>query len=527
LSEQLAIGASNETSFSLQIREYLSLLRRRKLWITLCSLGVFLCIAVIAMRMPNLYRAETTILVNPQRVNEGIVPSSVTGSVADRLSTIRQEIISPTQLGQLVAELNMYPKLQGKVSTQALVHRMQNSTTIDVQEGGGQRLSTFRIAFTDLDPVQAARVANRIASLFIERNLKARLDRFHGTSEFIETELQETKHQLEEKERVLQDIKARYIMDLPESKQYHLEAMNSLRDQLRAAQERIDRDRQTKVYMQSMAGISVPTVDLDQQSPGANTPRSSNQTQLQKLEMQLKDLQTRYGPNYPDVRKLRNQVNQLKAKGEAEKVQTVAPETQESLPQHKVRNPVVEAEVNKLDQDIEEQTKAQADLQKQMEYHVGKLQQVPVFEQQIAGLMRDYDSLRNHYNQLQEKKLSAQMAGELESHDAGERFEVIDTAVPPEGPSSPKRGLLMVGGLFIGLLCGLGAAFVVEISDESVRHEREASQIFGKPVLAGIPKIVSDRERMVRRWQVTGLTAGTATVAVFLGAFLSRFFSSY
>jgi len=479
------------------------------------------------MRMPNLYRAETTILVNPQRVNEGIVPSSVTGSVADRLSTIRQEIISPTQLGQLVAELNVYPKLQGKVSTQAIIHRMQASTTIDVQEGGGQRLSTFRIAFTDSDPVQAARVANRIASLFIERNLKARQQQFNGTSEFIETELQETKHQLEEKERVLQDIKARYIMDLPESKQYHLEAMNSLRDQLRTSQERVDRDRQTKVYMQSMAGISVPTVDLDQQSPGSNAPRPSNQTQLQKLELQLKDLQMRYGPNYPDVRKLRNQINQLKAKGEAEKVQTVVPEAQDSVPQQKVRNPVVEAEVNKLDQDIEEQTKAQADLQTQIEYHVGKLQQVPVFEQQIAGLMRDYDSLKNHYNQLQEKKLSAQMAGELESHDAGERFEVIDKAVPPEGFSSPKRGLMIAGGLVMGLLCGLGVAFVVEISDESVRHEREASQIFGKPVLAGIPKIVSDRERMVHGWQVTALTAGTATVAVFLGAFLSRFLSNY
>jgi succinoglycan biosynthesis transport protein ExoP len=528
LSEQPPIGASNETSFSLQIREYLSLVRRRKLWIILFSLGVFLCVAVIAMRMPNLYRAETTILVNPQKVNESIVPSSVSGSVADRLSTIRQEIISPTQLGQLVTELNVYPKLQGKVSTQALIHRMQNSTTIDVQEGGGQRLSTFRIAFTDLDPAQAARVANRIASLFIERNLKARQQQFNGTSEFIETELQETKHQLEEKEHVLQDIKARYIMDLPESKQYHLEAMNSLRDQLRASQERVDRDRQTKVYMQSMAGISVPTVDLDQQSPGPNTPRSSSQTQLQKLEMQLKDLQIRYGPNYPDVRKLRNQVNQIKAKGEAEKVQTVAPETQESLPQqHKVRNPVVEAEVNKLDQEIEDQTKIQADLENQIQYHVGKLQQVPVFEQQIAGLMRDYDSLRNHYNQLQERKLSAQMAGELETHDAGEHFEIIDKAVPPEGPSSPKRGLMIAGGLFMGLLCGIGAAFIVEISDESVRHEREASQIFGKPVLAGIPKIVSNRERLVHRWQVTGLTAGTATVAVFLGVFLSRFFSGY
>jgi hypothetical protein len=46
-------------------------------------------------------------------------------------------------------------------------------------------------------------------------------------------------------------------------------------------------------------------------------------------------------------------------------------------------------------------------------------------------------------------------------------------------------------------------------------------------VLAGIPKIVSKQERMLHRWRVTGLAAGTAAVAVVLGAFLSRFFINY
>src|SRR5258708_37622461 len=145
---------------------------------------------------------------------------------------------------------------------------------------------------------------------------------------------------------------------------------------------------------------------------------------LQKLENQLKDMQVRYGPNYPDVRKLRNDINQLKAKAESEKAENDIPDTQANVPTHQVHNPVVEAEVNKLDQDIEDQTKAQAELEKQIQYHVGKLQQVPVFEQQIAGLMRDYDSLRNHYSQLQEKKLSAQMAGETEKQRPRERVGV-------------------------------------------------------------------------------------------------------
>jgi len=522
LSEQTVFTASGDTGVNTQIREYLDLARRRKLWIILLTLGISICITVVALRLPSIFRAETVILVDPQKVPDSVVPTSVSGTVADRLSTIRQEVMSPTQLGLLTKEMNLYPELRNKVTEQELVSRMQKSTNIEVVDSGGQRLSAFRIAFTDTDRNQVARVANRLASLFIERNLKARQLHFNGTSQFLETELQETKRQLEEKEHLLQDVKSRYIMDLPESKQYHLEAMNTLRDQLRNSQDQVNRDRQSKVYIQSMAGMSTQTIDLDQQASASKSPY---QAQLQKLEMQLKDMQVRYGPNYPDVRKLRNEINQLKAKAESEKTGTDAPDPQLSAPTHQAHNPVVEAEVNKLDQDIEDQTKIQAELEKQIQYHVGKLQQVPVFEQQIAGLMRDYDSLRNHYNQLQAKKLDAVMAGELETHQAGERFEVLDPAVPPDGPAGPKRAMMIIGGLFFGLLCGVGVACLVEVSDESVRHEREAAQIFGKPVLAGIPKITTDKEHTLALWRVASLTAGTAVAAVAFGLVISRFVS--
>jgi polysaccharide biosynthesis transport protein len=522
LNEQPAFTASGDAGINAQIREYLDLARRRKLWIILLTLGISVCIAVVALRLPSIYRAETVILVDPQKVPDSVVPTSVSGTVADRLSTIRQEVMSPTQLGLLTKEMGLYPEVRDKVSEQELVSRMQKSTTIEVVDSGGQRLSAFRIAFTDTNQNQVARVANRLASLFIERNLKARQQHFNGTSQFLETELQETKRQLEEKEHLLQDVKSRYIMDLPESKQYHLEAMNTLRDQLRNSQDQVNRDRQSKVYIQSMAGMSAQTIDLDQQATASKSPY---QAQLQKLELQLKDMQVRYGPNYPDVRKLRNEINQLKAKAESEKTGPDALDPQLSTPTQQAHNPVVEAEVNKLDQDIEDQTKIQAELEKQIQYHVGKLQQVPVFEQQIAGLMRDYDTLRNHYNQLQAKKLDAVMAGELETHQAGERFEVLDPAIPPDGPAGPRRGIMIIGGLFFGLLCGVGVAFLVEVSDESVRHEREAAQIFGKPVLAGIPMITSDKEHAWALWRIASLTAGTAVAAVAFGLAISRFVS--
>jgi len=517
LNEQPAFAASGDAGINVQI---LDLARRRKWWIILLTLGISVCIAVIAVRLPSIYRAETVILVDPQKVADGVVPTSVSGTVADRLSTIRQEVISPTQLGLLTKEMGLYPELRDKVSEQELVSRMQKSTTIEIVDAGGQRLTAFRIAFTGKDQNQVARVANRLASLIIERNLKARRQQINGTSQLLETELQETNRQLEEKEHLLQDVSSRNIMDLPDSKQYYPKALKALRNQLRISQERVDRDRQTKANLQSMAVKVAPTTEL--KAPSSAAPNSPSQARLQQLEAQMKAMLVRYGPDYLDVRKLRNEINQLKVKAESEKSVGDAPDPLAGTPAPLKRNPVVEEEVNKLGQDIEDQTKAQAKLQKQIQDQVGKLQQMAAFEDQIAELTRDCDSLRVHYRQLQEKKLSNRIASELEMQSAGERFKIVDAAVPPGSPYGPKRAILIMGGVLLGLLCGIGVAFLVEISDASVRHEREAAQIFGKAVLAEIPKITSSRERAWARLRMASLTAGTAAVASAFGFVISK-----
>ena len=515
MNEQPAFTASGNAGTNVQIRD---LARRRKWWIILLTLGISVCIAVVAVRLPSIYRAETVILVDPQKVADRVVPASVSGTVADRLATIRQEAMSPTQLELLTKEMGLYPELRDKVSEQELVSRMQRSTTIEMVDSGGQRLTAFRIAFTGKDQNQVARVANRLASLIIERNLKARQQQINGTSQLLETELQETNRQLEEKEHLLQDVSSRNIMDLSDSKQYYPKALKALRNQLRISQERVDRDRQTKANLQSMAVKVAPTTELKAPSSAPNSP---SQARLQQLEAQMKAMLVRYGPNYLDVRKLRNEINQLKVKAESEKSVGDPPDPLAGTPTPQKRNPVVEEEVIKLDRDIEDQTKAQAKLQKQIQYQVGKLQQMAAFEDQIAELTRDCDSLRVHYSQLQEKKLSNRIANELEMQSVGERFKIVD-AVPPGSPYGPKRTIIIMGGVFLGLLCGICVAFLVEISDASVRHEREAAQIFGKAVLAEIPKITSSRERAWARLRMASLTAGTAAVASAFGFVISK-----
>lgn len=508
---------------ALEFRQYLSAAKRRKLTILLPTIGMFLASLVVAMRLPNIYRAETVIMVDPQQVPSNYVATTVTSSISDRLSTIQQQVLSPSRLQKLIDSTGLYAELNGRMSREGMIRNLQNSISIDVVNSGGSRMSTFRIAFTGRNPKDVAMVANRLAAMFIDENLKVREKQSEGTAEFLDNELQGTKKDLEKKEAEVQAIKTRNIMDLPESKQYHLEVLGNLRAQLTASQDRVNRAQQEKVYLRSVLISSHPTVDLD---TGGGSTTSPHQSEAQKLEARISDLEARYGPNHPDVRRARKDLADLRKKEGAEVGKTTAQQqpqvSSEVLAAEARRNPVVESQLNKLNQDIEEQAKIQAQLQQQIDFHVAKLQQIPIFEQQMAGMMRDYDTLRSHYTSLLDKKLAAQMSTALESHEKGERFVILDPAMPANNPYAPNRPLIAIAGLFGGILGGVGLAAVMEMSDESVRSEYEATQITGMPVLAGIPHLMSRKEERRNQLRVLGAVLGTAACSLLVGFLVSK-----
>jgi polysaccharide chain length determinant protein (PEP-CTERM system associated) len=405
--------------------------------------------------------------------------------------------MSPTRIEQMINKLGLFPELRGTVDDATLIRKLQKSTTVDV----GPRYSSFRIAFQGENPEQASEIANALATTFIEENLRERQKQFAGTAEFLDKELQDTKVQLETREHQLQAIKGNNLMDLPESKQFHLEALSNLRGQLAASQDRVSRVQQDKIMLQSMISTQAPTVELDAGAVGSGKS-SPLQTQIQKLESRLSELRARYGASYPDVRKVQAELDRLKEKETAERVQERAPvQTEPVAPATTKRNPVIEAQLEKLDQEINEQVKLQGPIQQQIEFHLSKLEREPVFEQQIASLMRDYDALRAHYQSLLDKKISAQMATELESRQKGERFLILDSARVPQHASGPNRVMICFAGLIFGLLGGIGLAILTEMMDQSVRSEHEATQLLGVPVITGIPQIYTQaqiRSRTVR-----------------------------
>ena len=78
---------------------------RRRLWLLILPVLVFGAGTIAVLdKIPDKYRADTLILVIPQRVPESYVRSTITSRIEDRLESIRQLILSRTRLEALVQD---------------------------------------------------------------------------------------------------------------------------------------------------------------------------------------------------------------------------------------------------------------------------------------------------------------------------------------------------------------------------------------------------------------------------------------
>jgi polysaccharide biosynthesis transport protein len=412
-------------------------------------------------------------------------------------------------------------------------------TNIVSDFGGSQDLQAFKISYSGRDPRLVAQVTNQLASLFIDENWKAREQQATGTTEFLENQLQETRKALEAQESQLKDFRLKHIGEMPEQQSASLQILGTLQAQLQLEGEALSRAESQKAIAESMMTQSAPVVDMDpstQPRPAASQSSAAGRTPqrvdpLAADRAQLAQELTHLGPNNPDVRRLRAKIEQEEAQvNAAPPVETTAivvppppppkPETEAVDPPVRSRapqsqlhiNPVLQSQIQSAEAEIAKHKDEQQRLEKLVNSYRVRLDAIPVNEQAITSLTRDYEMSKAHYSQLLDRELSAETATQLEIRQKGEKFEVLDPALPAERPSRPSRSVYYGGGVIGGLFLGLLAAVATELLGMSITDSQDVLDTTGVSVLGVIPVIFtqSDKKIQRRRWI---LAASTATFA--------------
>jgi len=503
---------------------YLRLIMHRK-WLVL---GTFVVVSaatyVVSSRLPNVYTSSTLILVDPQKVPESYVKSTVTGDLRNRLGTLQQQILSATRLQKIIDTLNLYPEQRKNMAREDVIAMMQKDVSVSVVSnyGGSQDLEAFRIGYRGAEARLVSQVANDLATQFIDENLKAREQQSTGTTEFLQNQLQESKKVLETQEAKLKEFKLKHIGEMPEQQSSNLQILGQLQSQLQLESEGLARAQQQRSTIQVLMPQSAPpVVDLDEKqaepsSPAAVAKAAAKESPLVALRARLAALQQRYGDQHPEIRKVNAQIADEEAKEAAVKAASAEvtaaaaapsepkPETQPARrppvpPSY--TNPVLQAQLRMAEDEIAKHQAEQRRLNKQITAYQAKLEAIPVHEQEITALVRDYEISRAHYSQLLEKGLSAETATQLEIRQKGEKFSILDPAQPAERPSSPNRLMINMAGGAAGLGLGLLLALITDFLGMSITSPKQITEAFGIPVLEVIPVIrtYTDRRTLKRR----------------------------
>ena len=502
---------ASDEPLSVTLLEYWAVLVRRK-WMVL---GVFVVgvavAAALCVLLPKSYRSSTLILIESQKVPDEYVKGIGGASIEERLTMIQQQVMSRTLLSRILEEFTLY---EGKVKREGLESAIETlRKAIKVETAGnantrGKSVEAITISFAHEEPVTAMKVTAKLASLFIEENLKVREQLVTGVTVFIEQELQDVKKSLEAKEEAISHYKTKYVGRLPEQMESNLRALDRLQMELNQTNDllhsRSDKlssvERLIKEYEESEG----TRVESDYPKSTKKKDPDPLLIRLRELERRLTALRAEWKETYPDIIEVKQEIESLKEQlgekygpsfqdqdGDAPRADLTR-----SDPRMDLYVKELYTQRNDLRNDLSSLNNRRERLLGNIRETERRVEQTPAREQELMILVRDYENMQKNYHALLEKRLNANVAVNLERRQKGEQFRVLDPANLPEKPDSPNRLLIMVAGLVGGGGLGIGLAFGLEQLNPTFRRREEIELLPSTQVLAVIPQFMTLQAHM-------------------------------
>ena len=186
---------------------------QRKWWIVAPTVITALVTgAAASYLLPARYRSEAIIHITPQRVPEDIASFVIADRPRDeRFHDVALQVLSRTRLERIIADFKLYDANQGVAPEADLVTQMRRDVAVspvpaDHDTDAGAR--GFRVSFVAADPNTAMRVTERIASLFIEENLRDQKVMTEGVGQFLESQIYDARARIIEYEKRLETLRA-------------------------------------------------------------------------------------------------------------------------------------------------------------------------------------------------------------------------------------------------------------------------------------------------------------------------------
>ncbi|MDQ7857909.1 MAG: polysaccharide biosynthesis tyrosine autokinase [Armatimonadota bacterium] len=453
------------------LREHLDALRRRWWLLAITTAVAFLVALGLSLGMAPVYRGQATVVVD-RSGSSFAMTADLTGisqqAFVDTLAElVKSRAVAEQALLRLGVSEEARPAALRALQTSLRVRRVRNVDLIVIEAEGAT-------------PQDAALYTNAVAEAMLDWHVESRRKQASAGRQFIEGQVETVSREL----RAAEDTLARYKVgagqvSLSEQSTLAVTKLAEFEAQRRAvATERRGVEASLREARAALArqAPTVPASFVEGEDPVVAQVRGD----LARLELELVGLRRQFTDRHPQVLATRARIEEAKTRLRRQAGRTL-------LSQEFAANPLrsdLAGQIIKLEVERQALQAREAALAAVVGQYVRDVRDLPPREVALARLTRDLKVAEETYLLLSQKLQEARIA---ESSVVGD-LRVVDRAEPPEVPVRPRPLRNMLFGALLGLVVGLGGAYLAEALDDTFRTPEEAAQVLGLPLLAAIPR---------------------------------------
>ncbi len=340
------------------------------------------------------------------------------------------------------------------------IKNVQSTMAVSQSKGSG----VFYIVFDDYDPYLATLKANALAESYIEEVIEVDINAKQRTGENISKQLPELKKKVQESEQKLKQYQRKHQMFMPEG------GDDLAVQELTELSSRIGELKRKKLNLESVYRRIKSMGNNSKQL--ARIPALLDKPEVVRLKNELTDVQSEvsglalvYGPKHPKMKKVveLRRLTQLEYDAVLRVAADLVVADYESISQEIVRE---ESGIKSIKGEISSNN------EQAFEYN---------------SLKRDYNYNKQIYDAFlkQSKETDAIKTSSVQTINA----RVINKATVPSSPYKPNKKIMIVIGVFIGLLLGIAVSFLMEHFDNTFKSSREVESKINLPVIGMLPDI--------------------------------------
>jgi len=408
----------------------------------------------------------------------------------------REETKKTRDLEEVLAGMNLATaeEINEAVRLAPFVEILKKNLRVDpvrVSQATFKDTRLIEISFQHTNPELAALIVNGIAEVFVKQNQEKRTGTNKRTNDFLAERIATLQSEIKRDEMRLAELKNNAgILKKDEGQTIVIDRLAGLNKQLLEAENiRKIAEAEYMAVKDSPEKLRALAEEKLQRfiTERENDMRSLNNETAKKiaeLEAEKAKLLIEYQESAIEVQEINRKMEALKST-----VEKAQEKNREELEKYRARTA---KEILTNLQTRYEQAKAQEDkIRRAFEEQYRKAEGENRAAIDIKLLEQNIETNRGFLKNLIEQ----QSSNDVVAQGTTNNISVVDLAIPPDTPVSPRRLLTVMMALFLSTCFGVGLAFFLEYLDDTIKTAEDVENYLGLPVLVVIPSMNAAQKR--------------------------------